>query len=82
MRKNVLEYLESSARMHANKPAFCDENRVFTFGELLKAAQGLGTHLARAVDTLQAGRGFDRPHGRKRCRNAGRAVCGRLLRSD
>ena len=38
--------------MHANKPAFCDENRVFTFGELLKAAQGLGTHLARAVDTL------------------------------
>ena len=52
MRKNVLEYLESSARMHANKPAFCDENRVFTFGELLKAAQGLGTPLARAVDTL------------------------------
>ena len=43
MRKNVLEYLESSARMHADKPAFCDENRVFTFGELLKAAQGLGT---------------------------------------
>ena len=41
MRKNVLEYLESSARMHADKPAFCDENRVFTFGELLKAAQGL-----------------------------------------
>ena len=39
MRKNVLEYLESSARMHADKPAFCDENRVFTFGELLKAAQ-------------------------------------------
>ena len=52
MRKNVLEYLESSARMHADKPAFCDENRVFTFGELLKAAQGLGTHLAGAVDTL------------------------------
>ena len=46
MRKNVLEYLESSARMHADKPAFCDENRVFTFGELLKAAQGLGTYLA------------------------------------
>lgn len=52
MRKNVLEYLESSARMHADKPAFCDENRVFTFGELLKAAQGLGTYLAGAVDTL------------------------------
>ena len=52
MRKNVLEYLESSARMHADKPAFCDENRVFTFGELLKAAQGLGTHLAKTVDTL------------------------------
>ena len=52
MRKNVLEYLESSARMHADKPAFCDENRVFTFGELLKAAQGLGTHLAGTVDTL------------------------------
>ena len=52
MRKNVLEYLESSARMHADKPAFCDENRVFTFGELLKTAQGLGTHLAKTVDTL------------------------------
>ena len=52
MKKNVLEYLESSARMHADKPAFCDENRVFTFGELLKAAQGLGTHLAKTVDTL------------------------------
>ena len=52
MRKNVLEYLESSARMHADKPAFCDENRMFTFGELLKAAQGLGTHLAGTVDTL------------------------------
>ena len=52
MRKNVLEYLESSARMHADKPAFCDENRVCTFGELLKAAQGLGTHLAKTVDTL------------------------------
>ena len=39
-------------RMHADKPAFCDENRVFTFGELLKAAQGLGTHLAGTVDTL------------------------------
>ena len=52
MRKNVLEYLESSARMHADKPAFCDENRVFTFGELLKAAQSLGTHLAKTVDTL------------------------------
>ena len=38
--------------MHADKPAFCDENRVFTFGELLKAAQGLGTHLAKTVDTL------------------------------
>ena len=36
----------------ADKPAFCDENRVFTFGELLKAAQGLGTHLAKTVDTL------------------------------
>ena len=24
----------------------------FTFGELLKAAQGLGTHLAKTVDTL------------------------------
>ena len=25
--------------MHADKPAFCDEKYVFTFGELLKAAQ-------------------------------------------
>ena len=57
MRKNVLEYLESSARMHADKPAFCDENRVFTFGELLKAAQGLGTHLAKTVESVAAMQG-------------------------
>lgn len=83
MRKNVLEYLESSARMHADKPAFCDENRVFTFGELLKAAQGLGTYLAGAVDTLHKPVAvLIGPHGRKRCRDAGCAVCGRLLRSD
>ena len=48
MRKNVLEYLESSARMHADKPAFCDENRVFTFGELLKAA----SRASKATDYL------------------------------
>ena len=39
MRKNVLEYLESSARTHADKVAFLDDTRSFTFGELLTAAQ-------------------------------------------
>ena len=49
MRKNVLEYLESSARTHADKVAFLDDTRSFTFSELLTAAQGLGTHLAQTV---------------------------------
>ena len=54
-----------------------------TFGGLLKAARGLGTHLAKTVDTL-------RPvavlidHRGQRCRNAGRVYCMRAaaLRSD
>lgn len=45
MIKSVLDYLENTARLHGDKPAFVDENGSVTFSELVssgrKAASGL-----------------------------------------
>lgn len=41
LQKNVLEYLENTARRFPDKLAFSDEGRSFSFAQLLAAAKGL-----------------------------------------
>ena len=53
MQKNVLEYLEASARRCPDKTAFTDGARSFTYAQLLSCAKGLGTHLARTAPCLR-----------------------------
>ena len=53
MQKNVLEYLEASARRCPEKTAFTDGARSFTYAQLLSCAKGLGTHLARTAPCLR-----------------------------
>lgn len=47
---NLLEYLEASAAAVADKPAFCDVSRSFTFGELWQFARRCGAAIARRVE--------------------------------
>ena len=47
MQRNVLEYLDASARRVPDKIAFADDQTSVTFGALSRQAQGLGTWLAR-----------------------------------
>ena len=54
MQKNVLEYLEASARRCPDKTAFTDGARSFTYAQLLSCAKGLGTHLARTAPCLRS----------------------------
>lgn len=49
---NLLEYLEGSARRLPGKPAFCDEGRAFTFGELWDFARRCGAAIARRVNAV------------------------------
>jgi len=49
---NLLEYLESSAVRFPDKPAFCDEERTFTFRQLLDFARGVGTAIARRLPAV------------------------------
>lgn len=46
---DLLGYLEGSAARTPDKPAFSDEGRAFTFGELLRFARACGTAIARRV---------------------------------
>ena len=46
MTRNVLEYLESSAREFPDKIALRDENKAYTYSELIKKAKTIGTCLA------------------------------------
>ncbi len=45
--KNVLEYLENSAKKFPDKTAFTDESGEITFKELLYKAKSLGTEIAK-----------------------------------
>lgn len=47
--KNVLEYLETSARREPHKIAFADETQSVTYAELLRRAKGMATAIARLV---------------------------------
>ena len=49
---NLLEYLEDSASRTPDKPAFCGEDRRFSFGELLDFAYRCGTAIAHRVDAI------------------------------
>lgn len=44
-KKNILEYLEATARRLPEKTAFADENGSLTFGELIKKAHAVGSFL-------------------------------------
>ena len=47
MQRNVLEYLEATAPRLPDKVAFSDGADSLTFGQLFRAARGIGTFLAR-----------------------------------
>lgn len=49
MIKNVLEYLENSARSHPDKRACADDKTALTYAQLEKRAKIAGTHLAKSV---------------------------------
>ncbi len=47
--KNVLEYLENSARRDPHKIAFADETQSVGYAELVRRARGMATSIARLV---------------------------------
>ncbi len=49
MQTNLLEYLETTASQNAAAPALIDEQDTYTFGQLLTAAEGIGTVICRMV---------------------------------
>ena len=49
MKKNILEYLEASAKKYPDKTAFADEHTSCTFRELEKTARRIGTALGGYV---------------------------------
>lgn len=49
MQKNLLEYLEHTARRLGDKIAFSDERETVTFGGLNQRSRAIGTALAQAV---------------------------------
>lgn len=50
MIRNVLEYLEESARLYAGKTAFADEKAACTYEELRLRARAVGTYLTDRVN--------------------------------
>ncbi len=46
MTRNVLEYLEDSAKKYSEKIAFDDDKKTITYGDLLKKAQAIGTAIS------------------------------------
>ena len=49
LQKNVLEYLEESAKNYPNKIAYTDERNHITFGELLEKSCRIGTQIAKSI---------------------------------
>ena len=47
--RNVLEYLENSAKRFPDKIAFADEAAEMTYSQVLSAARRMGTSIARRV---------------------------------
>lgn len=45
LQRNVIEYLENSALMYPDKPAFADDSRSLTFMELKLMAQAMGSYV-------------------------------------
>lgn len=44
--KNVLEYLEHTARLYPDKRAAIDDKKACTYSELLKSARNIGSYIA------------------------------------
>lgn len=49
LQRNVLQYLENTAKLFPDKIAFADEKNSFTFSELLGFAEKAGTHIIKNV---------------------------------
>ncbi len=54
LQKNVLEYLEESARRYPDKLAFTDDKIERTYSQFLQEAQRIGTMLIHEVDCLNS----------------------------
>ena len=52
--RNMLEYLERSARRHPDRVAFHDDRDALTFSVLLAAARRIGSRLAQRVPPRQS----------------------------
>lgn len=50
LQKNVLEYLENSAKNYPDKIAYTDENETITFFELMTRAKKIGTEISKKLD--------------------------------
>ena len=53
LQKNVLEYLENSAKKNPEKIAFTDESGEITFSELLKKAKAIGTKISKYTEATK-----------------------------
>ena len=51
LQKNVLEYLENSAKRFPDKIAYTDETGGITFSELLLEAKRIGTKISKEIET-------------------------------
>lgn len=54
MQKNVLEYLEESAKKFKNKLAFVDENESVTFSKLEEMAKKIGTKISNITKNINS----------------------------
>lgn len=50
MKRNVLEYLEHSAAINPNKTAVVDEEKSYTYQELLDLSQTIGSELSKKTN--------------------------------
>lgn len=54
MQRNVLEYLENSAKNYPNKIAYTDENIEMTFSELKENAKNIGMQISNIIDNMNS----------------------------
>ena len=54
MQKNVLEYLENSAKSFPDKLAYADENERVTFSELENEAKRIGTNISNKLNKINS----------------------------
>ena len=52
MQKNVLEYLEMSAKNFSDKVAYADEEKEITFKQLEKYSQNIGMQIIKLTENI------------------------------